>query len=108
MSYRKLDVHGRIYEYTIGKQFVKFRGGDVVPKEKIGWPIRDSHEYMVTPKTILEFLATGKVFQGDRHCINVNRQDDPCFCLVNSLQPTDGSGYQFICNVCLAKNASNV
>lgn len=36
MSYRKLTVNGKTYEYVIGKTHVKVKGVGVWPKEEVG------------------------------------------------------------------------
>jgi hypothetical protein len=36
MAYRKTEVNGKEYQYTIGKDFVKIRGMQAVPKSKVG------------------------------------------------------------------------
>ena len=114
MSYRKLDIHGRVYEYTIGKQFVKFRAGDAVPLEKIGHPLGNDR-FMVTPGTITEYLTTGKVYQGPRHCCNFRSVVHHCENMVTNLRPLpfdreihDKLNYRFICDDCYARNAEEI
>lgn len=36
MSYRKINVDGKEYEYTVGKTHVKVKGVGVWPKEEVG------------------------------------------------------------------------
>ena len=59
MAYRKITVDGRDYEYTIGKTFVKFRGGKAVPLAEIGEVFDDEDEgvsVMVRPGLIKKYL----------------------------------------------------
>lgn len=57
MSYRKITVDGKEYEYSIGKKYTKIRGGEVFENSKIGNPIVDiDHDflptYRVTPRNV--------------------------------------------------------
>lgn len=36
MAYRKIEIDGTTYEYTIGKTHVKVKGLEAAPKEKVG------------------------------------------------------------------------
>jgi hypothetical protein len=52
MSYRKIDVDGTPYEFTVGKFFIKIRG--------IGEIRRDLDSPSVKPKDIAELIRTMK------------------------------------------------
>lgn len=68
MSYRTIEVAGNKHEYTIGRSFVKFRGGDLVPLEKIGIKVGPKR-YVVKPDTIRQYLENGTVSQqGKCYC----------------------------------------
>lgn len=36
MTYRKIEVNGKVYEYTVGKTHVKIKGMQAITKDKIG------------------------------------------------------------------------
>jgi hypothetical protein len=110
MSYRKLNIDGTIYQYTIGRKFVKIRGGEVIPVDKIGWPIAGRDDFMVTPGTIKEYLTTGGVYQGPCKCANTQ-----CGGIVTKLRvlPYEAAIqsrtiYKFLCDNCLAANADDI
>lgn len=57
MSYRKLVIDDRTYEYSIGKSHTKIRGGSVFENSKIGNPVVNGDgieigEYVVTPLNV--------------------------------------------------------
>lgn len=55
MAYRKIDVDGSTYEYSIGRTHVKIRGFNAVLKEKIGEPV-DEDTYAVRPGHIAKYI----------------------------------------------------
>lgn len=57
MSYRKLQIEDKTYEYTIGKSFVKIKDLGVFPKSQIGEKISED-VYSVTPNKLKEFIET--------------------------------------------------
>lgn len=55
MSYRKIEVDGKTYEYVIGRQFVKFRHDrKAIPVAEIGVPL--GKKTYISPKFIAAFL----------------------------------------------------
>lgn len=44
MSYRKIEVNGMIYEYTVGKQNIKIKGVGAFPKEGNSYVIEETCE----------------------------------------------------------------
>ena len=68
MSYRKLKIGTKVYEYTIGRKFVKIRGQEPpIPKEKCGYQMfgpsaKDPHDlWVVTPGSLKEYITEGMV-----------------------------------------------
>lgn len=67
MTYRKITVDGKLHEYVIGKDTVKFRGGPAIPfhalfgsttvtqRNNIQHEI-DERRFAVTPKNIATYL----------------------------------------------------
>jgi hypothetical protein len=53
--YRKLDVDGTPYEYSVGKSYVKIRGLGEFPKYRIGHVI-DKWTVQVKPGHVIEFI----------------------------------------------------
>ena len=54
MSYRKIEVNGKTYEYVVGRSHVKVRGHGIskaVAKSEVGQPI-GGDRYVVTPASI--------------------------------------------------------
>jgi hypothetical protein len=73
MSYRKIDVDGVTYQYSVGRTHTKVKGFDAVPNTEIGIVTRqylkpcgfagcncDPYQYTyalrVTPKSIAEYI----------------------------------------------------
>lgn len=51
MSYRKIEVDGQSYEYTVGSAMVKVKGFEAATREQVGesvW-INDVEKIMITP-----------------------------------------------------------
>ena len=123
MSYRKITVGTFTYQYTIGKKFVKFRStdailnlfgggqvimtnGKIVPLEEIGNEI-EGGGWIVTPGTIKEYLLTGKVYNGLRHCGNFHNEYRNCPNMVSKLTVNPFCDeiygkfhYRFMCDDC--------
>jgi hypothetical protein len=55
MAYRKIDVNGKTYEYTIGRTHLKVKGMGAVLKEQVGH-IVDEKTVIVTPKHVSDFI----------------------------------------------------
>lgn len=59
MSYRKIEVDGKEYEYSIGRSHLKFRGGPALPYDN------EKGDARITPKEIkdhiLKLKAEGKI-----------------------------------------------
>jgi hypothetical protein len=54
MSYRKIEVNGKTYEYVVGRSHVKIRGPNfskVLTKAEVGQPI-GKDRYVVSPANI--------------------------------------------------------
>ena len=74
MSYRKLVVNGKQYEYVVGKNFTKVKGFEAVPNEEIGSlvkvyihpcykkcgcePMSYTYNRQVKPKDVAKFIET--------------------------------------------------
>lgn len=59
MAYRKLDVDGTPFEYTVGKQYVKIRGIGEVAKSIIGYVV-DDYTVRVSPQHVVDFIRSQK------------------------------------------------
>lgn len=60
MSYRKIDVDGDTYEYTVGSAMVKVKGFEAVDRDLVGetvW-IDDVEKVMVTPRHVAEWIRS--------------------------------------------------
>lgn len=55
MSYRKIEVDGKEYEYVVGKSNVKVKGVGVWGKHEIGYVI-DDREVRVQPSHVVEAI----------------------------------------------------
>lgn len=55
MSYRKIEVNGQIFEYSVGHSCVKIRYVGAFDKYKIGYVI-DEKEVRVRPSDIASFI----------------------------------------------------
>lgn len=55
MSYRKLQVNGTTFEYSVGRSHVKIRHVGAYPKEQVGYVI-DEREVRVRPSDIVTFI----------------------------------------------------
>lgn len=53
MSYRKITVDGKEYEYTVGRSHVKIKGVGVWPKEEVGDNVAKNCECCGEPLDIL-------------------------------------------------------
>lgn len=69
MSYRKIEVNGKTYEYTVGKTHLKIRGLGVIDKQSIGTKIQEKceccgepnghyHTGVITPKIVREYIES--------------------------------------------------
>lgn len=74
MSYRKLEVDGQVFEYSVGKTHTKIRGIGAYPNEKVGqlqtslWynDITDEFEtetngVQVRPSDLADFIKRNKL-----------------------------------------------
>lgn len=52
MSYRKITVNDKEYEYTIGEVFTKVKDVGVFKNSEIGDPIVGSHKFYMTPYNV--------------------------------------------------------
>ena len=59
MSYRKLEVDGTLFEYSVGKTHTKIRGVGAYPNGEVGYVISD-REVRVTPSDIATFIKLNK------------------------------------------------
>jgi hypothetical protein len=55
MSYRKLEVNGTVFEYSVGRSHVKIKHVGAFPKHKVGHVI-DEYEVRVRPGDIADFI----------------------------------------------------
>jgi hypothetical protein len=63
MSYRKIDVDGVTYEYTVGKQYLKIKGIGTWPRELVGIEVeRKRNKYAVTPHIVANIINGLKLF----------------------------------------------
>jgi hypothetical protein len=53
MSYRKLEVDGKDYEYVVGKRYVKVKGVGSWPNAQVGRVI-DDYESRVQPSHVAD------------------------------------------------------
>ncbi len=58
MSYRKLEVNGQVFEYSIGKTHTKIRGVGAYKNEDVGFVIDepDLYEIQVRPSDLAAFI----------------------------------------------------
>lgn len=62
MAYRKITVDGTVYEYVVGKQYLKIKGLGSWPRDKIGIEIeRKRDKYAVTPDIIADLIQGVKL-----------------------------------------------
>lgn len=60
MSYRKITVDDKEYEYVIGSAMVKVKGFEAVPREQVGqtvW-IDDVEKIMITPALVADWIRS--------------------------------------------------
>jgi co-chaperonin GroES (HSP10) len=55
MSYRKIEVDGTVFEYSVGRSHVKIKHVGAFPKHKVGHVI-DEYEVRVRPGDIVAFI----------------------------------------------------
>ena len=73
MSYRKITVADVVYEYVIGKTFIKIRNGKQITLAKVadvGNRVVGSKVYQVTPATVASIIRKEplpRVFECKRH-----------------------------------------
>jgi len=104
MSYRTIEVAGNKHEYTIGRTFVKFRGGDPVPLEKIGIKVGPK-KYVVKPDTIRQYLENGTVSQqGKCRC---GQKGDLC-CDPYDAEIHNKKNFRFFCDDCYEACADDI
>ena len=57
MAYRKINVDGAIYEYVVGKQYVKVKNVGIWPRDQVGIEVeRKLNRYAVTPEIVTELI----------------------------------------------------
>jgi hypothetical protein len=68
MSYRKLEVDGQVFEYSIGKTHTKIRGIGAYCNREVGYVISD-REVRVRPSDLAAFITRNqlKVKNGKVH-----------------------------------------
>lgn len=60
MAYRKIEVDGKEYEYTIGKSFLKIKGVGTYPIHEVGDCLDASMDvYQVTPSIVKKVIQNG-------------------------------------------------
>lgn len=57
MTYRKIEVDGKEYEYVVGKSYVKVKGVGVWDKHAVGYVI-DDREARVQPSHVVDVIRT--------------------------------------------------
>lgn len=60
MSYRKIEVDGQSYEYTVGSAMVKVKGFEAATREQVGesvW-INDVEKIMITPGHVADWIRS--------------------------------------------------
>lgn len=72
MSYRKIEVDGKSYRYSIGRSHVKITGDGfsrVFKKAEIGQPIAYRDDHVVTPRNIRDAILgrSLRTFVCERH-----------------------------------------
>lgn len=60
MSYRKLEVEGQVFEYSIGKTHTKIRGIGAFQNNEVGYVISD-REVRVRPSDLANFIKKKKL-----------------------------------------------
>lgn len=86
MSYRKIEVNGKTYEYVVGRSHVKIRGPNlskVLPKAQVGQPIGEDR-YVVSPANIRNIVLGkpgAKVFFCAEHMVATTSLDYDPFAL---------------------------
>ena len=60
MSYRKLEVDGNVFEYSVGRSHVKIRYVGAFDRREIGYVI-DDYEVRVRPGDIADFIKRNKL-----------------------------------------------
>lgn len=60
MSYRKIEVNGQEYEYSVGKSYVKIRYVGAFNKHDVGYVI-DDYEVRVRPGDIADYITRNKL-----------------------------------------------
>lgn len=83
MSYRKIEVNGKTYEYVVGRSHVKIRGegfSKVLPKSEVGQQLGEDR-YVVSPANIRNIVLGRpgpKVYHCADHGVLTSRLDyDP-------------------------------
>lgn len=62
MSYRKIEVDGETYEFTVGAAMLKVKGFEAVDRNQVGetvW-INDVEKVMVTPRHVADWIRSQK------------------------------------------------
>jgi len=60
MSYRKIDVDGQVFEYSVGRSHVKIRHVGAFYNHEVGYVI-DEREVRVRPSDIAEYIKKNKL-----------------------------------------------
>ncbi len=55
MSYRKIEVDGTVFEYSVGRSHVKIKHVGAFPKHKVGYVI-DDYEVRVRPGDVAAYI----------------------------------------------------
>jgi hypothetical protein len=70
MSYRKLEVDGNVFEYSIGRTHTKIRGVGAYENRKVGnyrspkgaeWWDTQEHSFQVRPSDLASFIKQNKL-----------------------------------------------
>lgn len=73
MSYRKVTVNGKVYEYVIGKVFVKIKDFGLFKVADVGNRIVNSGNFRATPATVASIIQKEplpRIFHCKTHGVN--------------------------------------
>lgn len=78
MSYRKINVNGRIYEWVAGKQFLKIKNFGIFPIKDIGNPV-GGDRYVVSTGNVRAVILGLEIptFSCDHGTNTIELRDDP-------------------------------
>ena len=107
MTYRNINVDGTVYEYVVGKQYVKIKGVGLFSKQEVGHVINEDN-VMVQPSHIREMILYGKRLPlAVKICTEHKLQEilvaDPFDCEIH-----DRKIYRWMCKKCYAERAMDI